>query len=556
LIRKTQHKVKDRLSNRVDGLKATAPFAKKNQIVLWAGLFVVFGLVVVIATRAASSAISLEPELSTVNSPAQVGGDASASGGSYVKFGLASSGNGNAVVSNACKYYSSPAPTQLAFCETFDTPYAGTRTQTGDLDPVLWGVSRMGDNDTGQGKLNAITMSHNMCARPERGPNTTGSQFQDDDAPGSTYRGPATPPPDDARICDNHYVESVNDGGSVVDIDSYPKQPFDFTGRTGRVVFDLGNDSTGGHGAWPEFVITDEPVPGIRTCVSVCDHSQPEASAGLNAPHAKNEVIFRLAEAPDGSPHTLTGVHDIQYTKNGSELITVPFTAPYGASVTKGSATSLNHYEIAISTTHITIYATNPGQTQLVTLADVNFPESLGFSKGLVWINDAHYNARKNGNPCDCAATYDHSFVWDNLGFDGPKTYRDLGYDVPLAAVQNGSCNQNGDCGQQVSVGYLVGNGPRSFNVTGVTWQQPPTFAKIVLNSSSNYQGQITAVLNDHNEHAQTYTSASQFWDSASFTFPASDAVQGTNKLTFSSGSSATTLTNISLIMVAGAPVP
>ena len=41
----------------------------------------------------------------------------------------------------------------------------------------------------------------------------------------------------------------------------YPKQPFDFAGRTGTVSFDVSNDTQGTHAAWPEFWITDTPVP-------------------------------------------------------------------------------------------------------------------------------------------------------------------------------------------------------------------------------------------------------------------------------------------------------
>ena len=70
--------------------------------------------------------------------------------------------------------------------------------------------------------------------------------------------------PNDVRICNGKMFETVNDGGGVVNLNTYPKQPFDFNGRTGRVTFDVSADSDGSHGAWPEFVITDKPVPGVR----------------------------------------------------------------------------------------------------------------------------------------------------------------------------------------------------------------------------------------------------------------------------------------------------
>ena len=48
----------------------------------------------------------------------------------------------------------------------------------------------------------------------------------------------------------------------------YPKQPFDSPiARQGDLRCVLLN-SDGAHGAWPEFVITDKPVPGVRGSIS------------------------------------------------------------------------------------------------------------------------------------------------------------------------------------------------------------------------------------------------------------------------------------------------
>jgi hypothetical protein len=52
-----------------------------------AGLAIVFGIIVIVATRAASPAISVEPELGGLSGASQVVGDASASGGQAVRFG-------------------------------------------------------------------------------------------------------------------------------------------------------------------------------------------------------------------------------------------------------------------------------------------------------------------------------------------------------------------------------------------------------------------------------------------------------------------------------------
>ena len=112
------------------------------------------------------------------------------------------------------------------------------------------------------------------------------------------------PPPGDVRICNGKMFEALNDGGTVVSLNTYPKQPFDFAGRTGKVVFDVSADSQGSHGAWPEFVITDKPVPGMRSGVS-----------GGTPPGAQNEVGITF----DGCSTTgsTTGVGLVYVMRNG-----------------------------------------------------------------------------------------------------------------------------------------------------------------------------------------------------------------------------------------------
>src|ERR1700730_16674419 len=131
--------------------------------------------------------------------------------------------------------------TQLAFCDTFSAPSAnGAGTRSGDLDGVVWGVSRSTANDNAsQHVFFGWQPSHlNRC--------------------GTTL---LVGPPRDVQICNGQLVESSADGGSQTVLAMYPRQPFDFAGRTGKVVFDVSNDTQGSHMAWPEFVISDQPVP-------------------------------------------------------------------------------------------------------------------------------------------------------------------------------------------------------------------------------------------------------------------------------------------------------
>ncbi|WP_410959388.1 hypothetical protein, partial [Salmonella sp. SAL4433] len=72
--------------------------------------------------------------------------------------------------------------------------------------------------------------------------------------------------PDDILICEGQLREASNDNnsgeldaGTVTSLTMYPKQPFDFAGRTGTVSFDISNDTAGTHAAWPEFWMTNLP---------------------------------------------------------------------------------------------------------------------------------------------------------------------------------------------------------------------------------------------------------------------------------------------------------
>ncbi len=54
---------------------------------------------------------------------------------------------------------------------------------------------------------------------------------------------------------------------------------------------------------------------------------------------------------------------------------------------------------------------------------------NLSLTRGLIWLQDVHYNADK-GEPDRVPSQRQHTFVWDNVAFDGPFTYRDFSYDA------------------------------------------------------------------------------------------------------------------------------
>ena len=307
-----------------------------------------------------------------------------------------------------------------AFCETFDFP-SGGGTRTGDLNPVLWGVSRLGNINPGQQVANdiaGVTMT---------GCGTTALSYT----------------PNDVRICDGQMFETVNDGGSVANLDTYPKQPFDFTGRTGKVTFDVSADSDGSHGAWPEFLITDKPIPGARL----------RRLRRQSCRCAINSVGFALDGCTSG-PGGTTGVGTVFVTKNG--VYSEPSFSSTGC-VTKGSARSMNHFEVRISVNHLEVWGTDaPARPTLKQLA---VADNLGLTleQGLVWLNDVHYNARKASSRASAAPVQPHLHVGQ------PRLRRTQ--DLPRPRLrrtrgQRAAATRPPQAIQTRRIGFQIGHGP------------------------------------------------------------------------------------------------
>ena len=158
-------------------------------------LFAFIGVAVVLATHAATSSSSIKAESAMLASGTAINADSTASGGSYIAFGSASTG-----------------------------------ARTGQLNGVLWGASRL-QQDWPIAQMTAC---------------------------GSTFN---VTPPHDIQVCNGQLHEALNDNVTVAALTMYPKQPFDFNGRTGTIVFDVNNDTKGNHAAWPELWMSDKPVP-------------------------------------------------------------------------------------------------------------------------------------------------------------------------------------------------------------------------------------------------------------------------------------------------------
>lgn len=297
-------------------------------------------------------------------------------------------------------------------------------------------------------------------------------------------------------------VNCQNDDGDVTSLAFYPKQPFDWSAdghgngsRVGTAVFDVSNDSMGNHAAWPEFWISDKPVPdpfvhfnswqaipqyglGIRLdatcmpgqgpqCGGACPNTNTSMVVGIDSIDVINNYVADDSDGLDGN-----GTHNIVLNRNGGGN-TVGAMGCVVEPVTNSG--QLNHYEFAISTTEIRVYATdaftppwNPATTPLKVLLDQKLTgaDILQFTRGLVWGEDVHYNGSKDVDPGPAATSLQgmHTFSWSNFGFDGPQLPRDLTFDgadalltsgfSPLCAVTPSGGGTTTPCPNEENIGY------------------------------------------------------------------------------------------------------
>lgn len=314
--------------------------------------------------------------------------------------------------------------------------------RSGQLDGVLWGVSRMG------GQFNWGTPG--------------GVPRANLDFCGTNKYVKAN---EEIQICNGRMVEATNDNpelkwdaGGVTALTMYPKQPFDFAGRVGTVAFDVTNDSAGTHAAWPEFWLTDMPVPNpfahfgslqslpqnglaIRFAATVSPGQYGMCPNGNNLDKWRwgvdSAAVMRDWKMEDiGAGHEGDGPGgplnpDAQSAYQTGMIVTM-LDCVIAPDYTQGANAAMNHIEIKIAQNRIDVYATDAGKTSpLKHIAKIE-NANLTFTRGFIWIEDVHYNADKatTEDPGARPSQRDHTFAWDNIAFDGPILARDFSYDV------------------------------------------------------------------------------------------------------------------------------
>jgi Bacterial Ig-like domain (group 3) len=370
--------------------------------------------------------------------------------------------------SPGCRLLSAPAGTVPAFCETFDEP-EGTGTRSGDLNGTLWGVSRLvGGVNSGQGWWYTVQPTimqkcgDSLLVQPET----------------------------DVAICDGLLVDAVDDQTGVTSLAMYPKQPFDIAGRTGTIAFDVSDDSEGNHTTWPELWYSDQPVPvpfvhesslqevprngfGVRFAATCPANSGGGCGARVACPNMPESVPVVTVDS---------AVVVNNYISNDSfDPVGTISVKQVGCVAASSGPGNMNHFELRVSQHEIDVYGTDAGTTGPLRKIAIIDNMDLSLTRGLVWMEDVHYNGDKGGNQRE------HTFTWDNFAFDGPMLPRDLAYDVLDRLTPVGS-NYPG----LLNLGWPVSPtdaAPLTLHVTGVT------------NIANAVGGMLTFMFSDMNTH-------------------------------------------------------
>lgn len=308
-----------------------------------------------------------------------------------------------ATAASPCQFQKSTST--VAFCDTFDQAAAPNSTRSGPLDPTVWGVSREEVNETDPGSAGVDNLNGSLS------------------------------------IANGQLSDTVNDQGGQSVQAIYPRQPFDVAGREGDVTFDASDNSQGPHGAWPAFVYTDQPVPAPYDVASGIV-SSAQNSFGFDLNYVYNPAGSYLPKSCATGGHsvgsvweTVNGIVEGPYTLGGVNPNTSTAFGRWqdlACIDSSASSTDLSHFEVQLGNAGISVWGSNPATTNLIELATCSGC-TLPLTRGLVWVEDVHYNGNKFGSQGT------DTFGWDNVGFDGPVLPRDLALEVPdRSASQRG----------------------------------------------------------------------------------------------------------------------
>ena len=315
-----------------------------------------------------------------------------------------------------------------AFCETFETASPGGRG--GDLDEKVWSFARWGHETRQHFVRNPVgtVVTRVVDGMPPAPAALNPQPMFPSVLCGQTFSGVLMP--NDVVVCNgagvdgtmSHQLNEVYDDQGDFAINSFrSRQLFDFTDRTGTVVFDVDakvNPLNLGHGWWVEFWITDDPAP----------MPYHEAPGVLSYPRNGVGINFQgLNSCPQG--RSATQISRVFVTKNYEILHdymgwTLQLDSDTARCITIADQ-KLNRFKIMISKDQAEIWASDAGDTNLHRIATAPMLD-LPFTRGYIHLQHSQYNGLKDG-PVTPVQTY----RWDNIGFDGPTYAIPRAYEFP-----------------------------------------------------------------------------------------------------------------------------
>jgi hypothetical protein len=270
------------------------------------------------------------------------------------------------------------------------------RGRAGELDRNRWALGRHAPQLTSaNGAALAIGPSTMAPCRP--------------DLPAQVWPG------EDTWVCEPLATLKSHHMMTVVGVQNYGqnsyriRQPFDFGGRTGRIVFDAQGYVVNRLLGWISVEVTEDPLDAPSFAIGDPGTTNDEGSM---VPRNGVEVQFQVRCGFEQAPGF--GIRMIDVVTNYVDAPSLPAS---DSPCLSAGVDKLNHFEIELSQSRIDVYAT-PSSDDGVTFAErvhlhgaeLNLP----FSRGYVHITTHNHATLKYSDKDAWVAR------WDNVGFDGP----------------------------------------------------------------------------------------------------------------------------------------
>ena len=303
-----------------------------------------------------------------------------------------------------------------AFCDPFDAP-SSALGRAGELDPLKWsGARNEPQAPTASGNAYAIglaTIANCRAGLPDR-----------------------VLPDQDTLICDPSQNIATNYLLVAVAAQNYGqnsyrvRQPFDFSGRTGHLVFDAEGFNQQLLG-WISVEVTEDPIAVPSYGVATNDEGGVLPKNGF-------ELQFSYpCPATKPTQFSLTALH--LFHDYADTVVPADYLSPTPAPCVDFAQGKLNHFEVQVSQQKIDVYVTpvSPdGASFGEPILQLSQAVVLPFSRGYVQISTHNHATLKYSanNALDAWLAR-----WDNVGFDGPVLNGFREYEVPdaLSASQS-----------------------------------------------------------------------------------------------------------------------